>query len=78
MIDVNDVREAAATMEGLLQHPGWALLLEDLRDKRESLRQELEARATTDSDRTAVAGEIRGLSTAINGPAALIKKWSKR
>lgn len=78
MIEVPDARKAAADMQGLLGHPGWALLLEHLREQRESLRTELEARATAPLDRHAVAGEIRGLTTAINEPSRLIERWSKR
>jgi len=75
MIEVNDRVQAAAELDALTRHPGWAKLLDYLRDQRESERRVLEGRDTSTARREAAAGEIRGLTTAINGPQALIERW---
>lgn len=75
MIEVHDRVQALADLEGLVRHPGWATLIGYLRDQRASERMVLESRDTTPARREAAAGEIRGLTTAINGPQALIERW---
>ncbi len=75
MIEVPDQRQAAANIEALLAHPGWALLVEHLRDKRAEQEAILVARSTLPGEREASAGEVRGLTAAINEPARLITKY---
>ncbi len=75
MIEVHDARQATADLEGLLRHPGWALLVDYLKDVRGSEQKVLEARSSTPTEREASAGEVRGITAAIQGPEALIKRF---
>lgn len=75
MIEVHDARQAAANLEALLVHPGWALLVEHLREKRSEQEAVLVARGTVPSEREAAAGEVRGITAAINEPARLITRY---
>jgi len=75
VIEVHDQRQAAANLEALLAHPGWALLVEHLREKRTEQEAILVARGTIAGEREAAAGEVRGLTAAINEPTRLITKY---
>lgn len=75
MIEVHDQRQAAANLEALLAHPGWALLVEHLREKRAEQEAVLVARGTLPGEREASAGEVRGLTAAINEPVRLITRY---
>lgn len=75
MIEVHDQRQAAANLEALLAHPGWALLVEHLRSKRAEQEAVLVARGTLAVDREAAAGEVRGITAAINEPVRLITRY---
>lgn len=75
MIEVHDRIQAAAELEGLIRHPGWALLLDHLNEKRDEQQSIVVARETSTTEREAAAGEIRGITAAIQAPQALISRF---